>query len=271
MATIGHNGALRRLGNSHAEAERAQAVAMVAVAGTTLWCGNKGLDKGQTFLLALFKDKLVLMQPTSKPQPETVLAEFAKRTYRITEDGTDALNVSFTLSRPYGRIQFKMLRRAMYAINTEVLEAFVASASAAEKAAAKSPPGQLLTAGDVHVFARMCAAYGPGAEQAVAVAEAQVTGTSAKKGLLTRRPQLVLAAFPDRLVLLDKNQTDHIGHPPVAEFARGADITITGQEKKHVDLMLRQPGEQVELRMARYGEERIDGLVLDAILAIGAG
>lgn len=272
MTTIGHAGAVRRLRSSHPDAEAAKAVAMVAVTNSSLWCGKRGIEKGVTYLLALFGGRLVLMHPTRNPQPEAMLAEFAKKTYRIGEVSTDTLNISFVLSRPYGAIHLRMLRRAMYAVNTEVMEMLTASAAAAEKVAARTERPPLQTAGDVTVFARMCAAYGPGAEAATAVAEARVLGGSAKKGLLATRPELLLATFPDRLVLLDRNETTHVGRPPVAEFPLGSEIAVTEDAKKHVDLTLASPGkaEQLALRVSRYGEDRIDALVLDAVLGIAS-
>ncbi len=271
MTTIGHAGALRRLENSHPDAAKAKAVAMVSVTDNSLWCGSRGVERGVTYLLALFQNKLVLMHPTRRPDPQAILAEFTRKAYRITDVSEDVLNIAFVLALPYGQMKVRMLRRATYAVNTQVLEALVASTSAAEKAEQKTGGrAPLQTAGDVLVFARMCAAYGPGAEAATAVAEAQVTGSSSKKGLLARRPELLLATFPDRLVLLDRNNTTHVASTPVAVFTRDAStITVVGVDKKHVDLTLSGHDlEVISARMSRYGDERIDGLVLDAVLSM---
>jgi hypothetical protein len=171
---------------------------------------------------------------------------------------------------PYGQMLVKMGRRGPYAVNTEVFDALVASAATAERTDQRTGLGApLQTAGDVTVFARVCAAHGPGAETAVAVAEAQVTDSSARKGLLLQRPDLLLAAFPDRLMLLDRNQTTHVPTTPVAHFTKGAcTVTVAEQDRKHVDLTLASEVETVSVRMSRYGEDRIDGLVLDAVLAM---
>lgn len=270
MTTIGHAGALHRLQKSHADAARAKAVAMVSVTDNSLWCGSRGVERGVTYLLALFGHKLVLLHPTRRPGPEAILAEFSRKEYRITEVAEDLLNVSFVLALPYGQMKVRMLRRATYAVNAQVLEALVASASSAQKAEQRSGGrAPLQTAGDVLVFARMCAAFGPGAEAATAVAQAQVTGSSSKLGLLARRPELLLATFADRLVLLDRNNTTHVASTPVAVFTRGGcEITVTEQDKKHVDLALSDQSQTLTLRISRYGEERIDGLVLDAVLSM---
>lgn len=267
MTTIGHEGAVRRLAKSHVDAEKAKAVAMVAVTDNSLWCGSRGVERDVTYLLALFPTKLVLMHPTRRPGAETILAEFTRKTYRITNVTQDILNISFVLMLPYGQMTVRMLRRATYAVNTEVLEALVTSTAAAEKAEQRSGGrAPLQTAGDVLVFARMCAAFGPGAETATAVAEAQVTGGSSKLGLLARRPELLLATFADRLVLLDRNNTTHVASTPVAVFTRGAcTVTVTEETKKHVGVSLSGHGQDVSLRITRYGEDRIDGLVLDAV------
>lgn len=268
--TVGHSGALKRLANAHTDAAKAKAVAMITIPETTLWAGPKGLERGVTYLLALFPTKLVLLQPTRKPAPHTLLAEFPRKVYRITDVGQDLLNLSFSVVLPYGRMQVKMGRRGPYAVNAEVLEALVASAAGAERAAQRVG-GQvpLQTAGDVGVFARVCAAHGPGAEAATAVAEAAVTGTSSRKGLLTQRPTLLLAAFADRLVLLDRTATTHVPSAPGAEFRKGnCTVSVAQQDAKHVDLTLAGEGQTVSVRMSRYGEDRIDQLVLAAVLAM---
>ncbi|HUR74558.1 MAG TPA: hypothetical protein VMZ00_09790 [Sporichthya sp.] len=102
-----------------------------------------------------------------------------------------------------------------------------------------------------------------------AEAEAQVIGRSARKDRLAHRPALLLAAFPDRVLLLDRNRTTHIASTPVAAFAKGeCRVTVTASDRKHVDLTLAGAVETVSVRISRYGEQRIDGLVLDAILAM---
>lgn len=269
MTTIGHAGALRRLNNAHPDAAKAKAVAMVSVTANSLWAGSKGIERGVTYLLALFSNKLVLMHPTRTPGPETVLAEFARKQYRITEVGEDLLNHRFVLQLPYGQMEVRMARRATYAVNTQVLEALIASAETAEKAVERAGGrAPLQTAGEVNVFARMCAAFGPGAEKATAVAEAVVTSASTQRGLLARRPELILATFPDRLVLLDRNKTTHVASEPVAVFTKGAaTVKVLEESKKHVDLALSGHGGDLTVRMNRYGDERIDGLILEAVLA----
>lgn len=269
-ATIGHPGALRRLGNAQAEAPKAKAVAMVTIPTTSLWAGPKGLERGTTYLLALFPTRLVLLHPSRRPSPETLLAEFPRKLYRITDIDQDLLNLSFQVVLPYGQMRVKMGRRGPYAVNADVLKALVSSAAPAERAEQRTGGrAPLQTAGDVGVFARMCAAHGPGAEAATAVAEAKVTGSSARKGLLAQRPDLILAAFPDRVLLLDRNHTTHVASAPVASFTRdGCTVTVTEQDRKHVDLTLAGAVETVSVRMSRYGEDRIDGLVLDAVLAM---
>jgi hypothetical protein len=198
------------------------------------------------------------------------MAEFPRKIYRITDAGQDLLNITFQVVMPYGQMTVKMGRRGPYAVNAEVLEALVASAATAERAEQRTGGrAPLQTAGDVNVFARVCAAHGPGSEDAVAVAEAQVTGSSARKGVLTQRPDLLVAAFPDRLLLLDRNQTTHVPSTPVAAFTKGAcTVTVTGQERKHVSLTVESEVDSVSLRISRYGEDRIDGLILDAVLAM---
>jgi len=269
-ATIGHPGALKRLANAHPEASKAKAVAMVTIPSTSLWAGPKGIERGTSYLLALFPTTLVLLHQSRRPSPEALLAEFPRKIYRITDVDQDLLNLSFSVVMPYGQMLVKMGRRGPYAVNTEVLDALVASAATAERTEQRTGGrAPLQTAGDVTVFARVCAAHGPGAETAVAVAEAQVTGSSARKGLLVQRPDLLLAAFPDRLVLLDRNHTTHVPSTPVAQFAKGTcTVTVAEQDRKHVDLTLTGEAQTVEVRMSRYGEDRIDGLVLDAVLAM---
>lgn len=269
-ATLGHATALKRLANAHPQASQAKAVAMVTIPSTSFWAGPKGIERGVTYLLALFPTKLVLLHPSRSPGAQTLLAEFPRKAYRIIDTGQDLLNLSFTVVMPYGQMQVKMGRRGPYGINARVLEALVSSAAAAERAEQRTggrPP--LQTAGDVSVFARVCAAHGPGAETAVAVAEAQVTGAAARKGRLSQRPDLLLAAFPDRVLLLDRNNTTHIPSPPVAAFAKGAcTVAVTAEDRKYVDLAFVDQGGTTSVRMSRYGEDRIDGLVLDAVLAL---
>jgi hypothetical protein len=271
-ATIGHPGALKRLAQAHPEASKAKAVAMVTIPSSSLWAGPSGIDRGTSYLLALFPTKLVLLQQSRRPVPEALLAEFPRKIYRITDTDQDLLNLSFQIVLPYGQMLVKMGRRGSYAINTQVLEALLASAATAERTEQRSGGrAPLQTAGDVTVFARVCAAHGPGAEAAVAVAEAQVTGSSARKGLLAQRPGLLLAAFPDRLLLLDRNRTTHVPSTPVAAFTKSAcTVTVTEQDRKHVDVTLTSEVEEVSVRISRYGEDRIDGLVLDAVLAMNA-
>lgn len=269
--TIGHSGALKRLANAHAEASKAKAVAMITIPSTSLWAGPKGIERGTSYLLALFPTKLALLHTgTRRPSPEALLAEFPRKVYRITDTGQDLLNLSFSVVLPYGQMQVRMGRRGSYAINSQVLDALVASAATAERADQRTGGrAPLLTAGDVQVFARMCAAYGPGAEAATAVTESEVTSSSSKRGLLAQRPKLILAAFPDRLVLLDRNNTTHVASTPVAHFTKGAcTVTVNERAAKHVDLTLTSEAESLELRVSRYGEDRIDGLVLDAVLAM---
>lgn len=271
-ATVGHPAALKRLGNAHPEASQAKAVAMVTIPATSFWAGSKGLERGTTYLLALFPTKLVLLHPSRTPGPQTVLLEFPRKVYRITDAGQDLLNLSFSVVMPYGQMTVKMGRRGSYGVNAQVLEALIASAATAERAEQRTggrPP--LQTAGDVGVFARVCAAHGPGAENAVAVAEAQVTGASARRGRLTQRPDLLLAAFADRVLLLDRNNTTHVPSTPVATFTKGAcAVTVTAEDRKYVELDFIDDGETVAVRMSRYGEDRIDGLVLDAVLAMNS-
>ncbi|MBA3743583.1 hypothetical protein [Sporichthya sp.] len=269
-ATIGHPGALRRLANAHPEPSKAKAVAMVTIPATSLWAGPKGIERGNQYVVALFPTKLVLLHQSRRPSPEALLAEFPRKVYRVTDVGQDLVNLSFQVVLPYGQMQMKMGRRGPYAVNAEVLEALVASAATAERAEERTGGrAPLQTAGDVAVFARMCAAHGPGAEAATAVAEAQVTGSSARKGLLAQRPDLVLAAFPDRVLLLDRNHTTHVASTPVAAFTKGGcTITVTAEDSKHVEMTLAGEAGTVSVRMSRYGEDRIDGLVLDAVLAM---
>ncbi|MGQ0629931.1 MAG: hypothetical protein ACT4P1_02735 [Sporichthyaceae bacterium] len=273
MTTIGHSAALKALGKAWpGDPDKAIAVAMVSVAETTLWCGPKGLEKGVTYLLALFGDRLVLLHPTRRPNEAGMVAEFARKTYRITDTGTDRFNLRFTLSRPYGRIELRMSRWASYKINHSVLEALTKSAASAEKLARSSGDGPLLTAGEKRAFARMCAAYGPGAEAALAVGEVQVLDSATKRGLLAGRPELLLGVFPDRVVLLDRNATLHLASTPVAQFPRGAfSATVLEDAKKHVDLTLAaaEPttvSPTTTVRLTRYGDERVDGLILTALL-----
>ncbi len=268
--TIGHPNALQRLAKAHSEASKAKAVAMVTIPATSLWAGPKGIERSTTYLLALFPTKLVLMHPARHPSPEALVAEFPRKVYRIIDVGQDLLNLSFQLVLPYGQMQVKMGRRGPYAVNAEVLEALVASAATAERAEQRTGGrAPLQTAGDVGVFARMCAAHGPGSELATAVAEAQVTGSSARRGMLLQRPDLILAVFPDRVLLLDRNHTTHVASAPVAAFTKGGcTVKIDAQDRKHVDLTLASEVESVSVRMSRYGEDRIDGLVLEAVLAM---
>jgi hypothetical protein len=271
-ATIGHPSALKRLANAHPAPSEAKAVALVTIPSTSLWAGLKGIERGTSYVLALFPTKLVLLQESRRPSPESVLAEFPRKIYRIIEPHQDLLNISFQVVLPYGQMLVKMGRRGPYAVNNQVLDALVASAAAAERTEQRTGGrAPLQTAGDVNVFARVCAAHGPGAENAVAVAEGLVTGSSARKGLLVQRPDLLLAAFPDRLLLLDRNQTTHVASAPVAVFTKGAcTVTVVGQDRKHVDLTLASEVETVSVRIARYGEDRIDGLILDAVLAMSS-
>ncbi|MGQ0624664.1 MAG: hypothetical protein ACT4PP_08490 [Sporichthyaceae bacterium] len=268
MTTIGHPAALKALAKAWpSDPDKAIAAAMVSVAHTTMWCGPKGLEKGVTYLLALFGDRLALLHPTRRPNEAGLVAEFARKTYRITDDGADRFNLRFTLARPYGRMDLRMSRWGSYKVNREVLDALIRSAAAAEKLALKSADSPLLTAGEKRAFARMCAAYGPGAEAALAVAEVVVLDSGAKRGPLSTRPELLLAVFPDQVVLLSRNDTTHVTCSPVAQFPRGEfDAALLAESAKQVDLTLTASGPSTTLRLTRYGDERVDGLILTALL-----
>lgn len=260
MTPIGHPGALRRLYNSLPKAGDAKAVAMAAVTSTSLYCGKKGLERGTNYLVVLSGGRLLILRPLRRPDPATaVLLEFAKGSYRVTDVQAGGLNTSFVVSRPYGNVNLRVLRRAWYAVNDQVVGAFVAAASAAERAAARNPAPPLRTAADVRVFARMCAAHGPGAEHATAAAECEITSTGTKA---------LLAAFPDRLVLLDPGASTHVASTPVAVFARGATVELSEGSAKHLDVRLSAPGSTVDLRVFRSGEDRIDDGVRAAIAAL---
>jgi hypothetical protein len=80
---------------------------------------------------------------------------------------------------------------------------------------------------------------------------------------------VLVAAFADRVLLLERTRTTHVPSLPVAQFTQGTcTVTVTGQDRKHVDLTLTDNAQTVSLRMTRYGEDRIDGLILDAVLAL---
>jgi hypothetical protein len=171
------------------------------------------------------------------------------------------LNTSFVVARPYGNVSLRVLHRARYSVNDEVVDLLVAAAQPAERAAARNPAAPLQAAGDVRVFSRMCAAYGPGAEKATAVAEAEITSGTAGK--------VLLATFADRLVLLDPAATTHVTSSPVAEFLRGGTgVEFAESSAKHLQVTLTTPGNTVELRVSRYGEDRLDDGVRAAIAAL---
>jgi hypothetical protein len=268
VSTVGHKAALRRWRASYAEPDEAKAVALVTVAATSLYSDKHGLERGSSALLAIFGNRRLLMvRPTRKPDPKAVLLDFAKGSYRITEVERGKLNASFRLSRPYGSVDLRMSRIGDYSDNDEVLDRVVAAADQAARAAARKPAAPLLTAGDVRVFARMCAAYGPGAERATAVAEAVVAGGA--KRLMKRQQSLLLAAFPDRLVLLDPEATTHAGSTPTATFTRGSTrVTVAERTAKHLDVALADGKHEISLRVALYDAPRIDDLVVDAIQSV---
>jgi len=240
-ATIGHPAALKRLAAAHPEASKAKAVAMVTIPSTSIWAGAKGIERGTSYVLALFPTRLVLLQPGRRRTPQTLLAEFPRKSYRIADVGQDLLNLTFAVVLPYGQMQVRMGRRGPWAVNEQVLEALVASAATAERSSQGRAP--LQAAGDV------------GVETATAVAEAEARG----------RDDLILAAFPDRVLLLDRTHTNHVPTTPVAQFDKGArPVSVVDEGRKHVDLTF---GEDA-VRIRRYGEDRIDGMVLDAVLAM---
>jgi len=271
VTPIGHPAALRRLYRGFARPDGAKAVAMVAVTSTSFYCGKHGLERGSNYLLALFGNRLVLARPTREPDANAVLLDFVKGSYRVTDAESGRLNVSFVLSRPYGSVHLRMLRWGPYAVNDQVLERLTAAAAAAERSAARTPPPPLRTAGDVRVFARMCAAFGPGAERATAVAEVEVVGAPGGRGLAGRKPATLLAAFGDRVVLLDPAATSHVGSAPLAAFARGATtVASVARGAKHLDVTLTGPDGPTALRVSLYGEDRIDDLVVAAITGLGS-
>jgi len=272
MSIVGHDAALRRWRNSHPTPDEAKAVAMVTVTSTSLYCERNGLRRGSSYLLALFGDRLMIVRATRKPDPKAVLLEFARGSYRITDIQRGKLNAIFVLSRPYGSVYLRMTRLGRYSVNDAVLDHLVVAAAPAERMAARNPSAPLSTAGNVQVFARMCAAYGPGAEQATAVVEAEVLSGDTPKKLLGRRESLLLATFPDRLVLLDPDANTHAGSTPVAAFVRGsAHVVVSEPTAKHVDVALAGDGQEISLRVNLYDSERVDSLVLDAIRSIGSG
>ncbi|MGQ0843746.1 MAG: hypothetical protein ACT4QF_06390 [Sporichthyaceae bacterium] len=265
MSTVGHSGALRRLHKSSAKSSEAKAAAMVAVTSSSLYCGKHGLERGSNYLIALFGNRLTILRPTRAPDPNAVLVDFVKNSYRVHEVERGKLNASFVLSRPYGSVHLRMLRWGLFSMNDEVLDRLLASAAAANRT---SPPA-LKTAGEVRVFARMCAAYGPGAEKATAVAEVEITGTGDRKGLLSRKPGLLLATFPDRLVLLDGGATTHAASAPIAAFAAGATtVEVLDRTERHLDVALAGGGANLALRVALHSQARIDDDVVAAIRAL---
>lgn len=261
MSTIGHPGALRRLHNSLPKAADARAVAMAAVTSTSLYCGKHGLERGTNYLVVLSGGRLLILRPLRRPDPSAaVLLEFAKGTYRVTDVQVGGLNTSFVVSRPYGNVSLRVLRRAWYSVNDRVVEAFIAAASAAERAATRNPPAPLRAAADVRVFARMCAAHGPGAEKATAAAECEIASSGTK---------VLLAAFPDRIVLLDPGATTHVSSTPLAVFAGKTTVEFPDATSKQLHVRLSAPDNTVDLRVGRSGEDRIDEGVRAAIAAIG--
>ncbi|MGQ0466723.1 MAG: hypothetical protein ACT4QG_15530 [Sporichthyaceae bacterium] len=270
MTTVGHQAALRKLDNCLPKSGEAKAAAMVGVVSSSLYCGKHGLERGSNFLLVLFGHRLTVVRPTRSPDPKAVLLDFAKGTYRISDVERGSLNATFSLARPYGAVRLRMSRWGWYSINDQVLDRLVAAAAQAERAAARTPTAPLQTAGDVRVFARMCAAFGPGAEKATAVAEVEVLGES-NRGLLDgRRPSALLATFPDRLVLLDGGATTHVPATPLASFAKSATAVTPGEHTaKHLEVGLTSGGRETRIRVELYGEERIDSLLVDAVLGAG--
>lgn len=235
---------------------------MAAVTSTSFYCGKRGLERGSNYLVALLGGRLLILRPLRRPDPAaSVLLNFAKGTYRVTDVAPGGLNTSFVVTRPYGNVSLRVLRRAWYAVNDQVVDLLVAAAQPAERAAARNPAPPLQTAGSVGVFARMCAAYGPGAERATAVAEAEITSDDSRK--------VLLATFPDRLVLLDPKATTHAGSTPVAEFSRGGTgVEFTETTGKHLHVALSTAGTTLELEVSRYGEDRLDDGVRAALVAL---
>jgi hypothetical protein len=263
VSTVGHDAALRRWRHSDPKPDEAKAVALVTVTSTSLYCGKPGLARGSGYLLALFGNRLLMLRPTRKPDPTAVLLEFTKGSYRITDVERGRLNATFVLSRPYGSVHLRMSRIGGYSVNDQVLDQLTAAAAGAERAATRRPAVPLSTAGDVRVFARMCAAHGPGAEQATAVVEAEVVSAQANKKVL-------LVTFPDRLLLLDPDAHTHTASAPVAAFARGSThVVVSEPAGKKVDVGLAGAGQEISLRVHLYDTERVDRLVIDAIRSIG--
>jgi hypothetical protein len=200
-----------------------------------------------------------------------VLVDFEQGSYRITDVQRGKLNTSFVLSRPYGSVHLRMTRWGRYSANDAVLDHLVAAAAGAEHVAVYDPSAPLSTVGDVQMFVRMCAAYGPGAERATAVTEAEVVSAAGSSaGLVGRREPLLLVTFPDRLVLLDPSVTTHARSVPVADFVgRTAHIAISERATKHLDVAVSGDGQEVALRVSLYGSQRINDAVVDAIRAVG--
>lgn len=271
MSTIGHPAAIRRLARTLPDAGDVKAVAMASVAGTSLHCGKRGLERDSKYLVALLGGRLLILRPLVRPDPAAaVMLDFAKGTYRVNDVQVGSLNTSFVVARPYGNVRLRVSRSASYSVNDQVVDLLVAAARAAERSATRSPAQPLHAAGDVRVFSRMCAAYGPGAERATAVAEAWINSGGGKKRWLHRDPALLLAAFPDRLVLLDPRATTHVGSTPLAQFNRGAmSVELGTAAGKYMEMTVRDANRTLAVRLNKYGIDRIDEALRDALLALG--
>jgi hypothetical protein len=269
VSTVGQDAALRRWRDLSLP-DGAKAIAMVTVTATSLYCDKNGLRRGSSYLLAVFDDRLLIVRATRKPEPKAVLLDFAKGTFRITDIKRGKLNTVFVLSRPYGSAYLRLTRFGRYAVNDEVLDLLVATAARAEDMPARTPSAPVTTAGTVKVFAQMCASYGPGAEQATAVVEADVLSADPATKPLGHRGTLLLATFPDRLVLLDPDANTHAAATPVAAFTRGSARVVLGEPAdKHVDVDLSGDGREISLRLKLYSAEGLNRVVTDAIRSIG--
>jgi hypothetical protein len=102
------------------------------------------------------------------------------------------------------------------------------------------------------------------------VVEAEVLSADPATKPLGRSGSLLLATFPDRLVLLDPDANTHARSTPVAAFTRGsAKVVMAEPSAKHVDVALTGDGQEISLRLKLYNAERLNRLVMDAVRSIG--
>lgn len=262
MAILGHKDAIERLRKAYGDgATGCQAVVAVGVTSSSLLLGPGGFEPNAKYLLALFRDRLVVLLATRRPGPGALVAEFARRSYRIANVGEDPLRVTFVLAKPYGEMHVRALRRGSFSVNTEAVAALAAGGVSAKK-----PWKPLTVVGDGKAFRALCAAYGDGAEACQAVVAVKVAKQSSYLPELAGRTDLLLAQFPRRLALIDPTSSMHTSRPPVAAFERGAyRVTHAEPGRRHIDLTVRADDGALALEMARCGDERIDAAVLAAM------